>query len=79
LGGLAGLDGFDGNINTSAIVAGLVFGVFGVYLLRWGRQQGNFPHILIGLALLIYPYFVRNDIVLWGLGAFLLFIAYRFR
>ena len=76
--GVAGLDG-EFNFSTAGIVAGLVFGVFGMYLLKLGRKEGNIPHLMIGLALLVYPFYFQNNYALWGIGIGLLFMAYRFR
>jgi hypothetical protein len=35
------------------------------------------PSLVIGIALLAYPYFVENAYALWGIGAALLFLAYK--
>lgn len=67
------------DFSVSSLFAGFVFGVCGLYLLRWGQKKGNIAHILLGLVLMVYPYFVSNDYLLWGIGFVLLFVAYRIR
>ena len=65
------------NLDLSTLAAGFIYGVFGLYILRWGKNEGDPPLIVAGLALLIYPYFVENTFLMWGLGAVLVYFAYR--
>ena len=65
------------NFDIGNIIAGLIFGVFGFYIFRRGRQVSNMKSVLIGLALMIYPYFVDNAFIVWGTGFALLFIGYK--
>ena len=65
------------NFRFSAILAGLVFGVFGIYLFRFGKKHAHASAMGIGLALMIYPYFIENEYLLWGLGAVLTYLGYR--
>ena len=66
--------GFDFSLST--LMAGFVFGVFGFYMLKNARKSGNFWHMLIGLGLMIYPYFVSGSLVTWGIGVALMAFAY---
>ena len=65
------------NFNISGIFAGLIFGAFGMYFLKKGKDDGEVPPIMIGLALLIYPYFIENVFFLWGIGVFLMFLGFK--
>lgn len=65
------------NFSLSSLAAGFVFGVFGVYILKQGKKDANIPKILIGVAMLAYPYFIENIYLIWGLGAVLLFLGYK--
>ena len=68
------LSSFD--FSPSSLIAGFVFGVFGLYLFRWGKKDANFSHLFTGLALMIYPYFVSGVFLTWGIGFSLLGVAY---
>ena len=42
------------------IVASLIISSIGFILLNYGRKFARAPQIVVGLAMLIYPYFVRG-------------------
>jgi len=65
------------NFSVSALAAGFFFGVWGVYFLRRGKSQEHVPSVVIGVALIAYPYFIENVYLLWGIGAALMFVGYR--
>ena len=65
------------NFTLSGILAGLIFGTFGIYFVKHGRREAHIESVLIGIALMAYPYFVENDFLLWGIGVGLLFVGYR--
>lgn len=67
------------NFSASGLAAGFIFGVIGMFVLRHGRKEANFPVFFIGVALIIYPYFVENDYLLWGAGVGLSWLAYKLR
>jgi hypothetical protein len=58
------------------ILAGFIFGTIGWGALRFGRQLERWKPITIGLALMIYPYFVYNKYLLWSIGALLLILLW---
>lgn len=66
-----------GDLSFSTIMAGLIFGVLGMWLIKQGRKDAHIPWILIGLVLCVYPYFVVNAFLVWGIGLGLLFVAKR--
>ena len=63
------------------IVASLIVSSVGFILLNYGRKFARVPQIVVGLAMLIYPYFVpgvlANVLAAVGLLA-LLWVAVRF-
>ena len=67
------------DFSFSSIMAGFIYGVFGVYLLKRGKSEAHVPHILIGLGLLLYTFFVTNVWLVWGIGALGLLLAYWLR
>jgi len=73
------MSGMTFDFSISSLAAGFVFGVFGLYLLKQGGKRSNPWHFLIGLGLIIYPYFVSGAFLTWGLGAVGLGLAYAKR
>ena len=71
------MDIFD--ISISGLIASLVFGVIGMWMFRHGKQNANGSLSLIGIALMIYPYFTSGPLADWGVGIVLCGIAYYLR
>jgi hypothetical protein len=67
------------NFSVSTLAAGFVFGVIGIYLIKRGKQLAHLPYLFAGLTLLIFPYFVENEWMLWGIGSGIVLMAYRLR
>ncbi len=64
--------------DVSNLIAGLVFGVVGFWLVKEARRRADFPLFFTGIALLIYPYFVEGWLLSWGIGFALCIVAYYF-
>lgn len=60
------------NLDLNTIIVGGFIGLIGLGLLSYGRKQLRFPHIVVGLILIVYPYFVGNLIVIAVIAAVLL-------
>lgn len=60
------------NFSWSALVAGFIYGVCGLFLVRRAKREARFSDLILGVALMAYPYFTENIYLLWGLGAALL-------
>ena len=58
----------DGN----TILAAVLIGVVGMALLVYAKRQARLPHGLVGIALMVYPYFVSNVFVTLGIAVTLL-------
>jgi len=54
--------------DPSNIFAGFIFGMIGFMGFKFGKSEGNVKRMLLGATLVIYPYFVANSYLLWGLG-----------
>ena len=63
------------NFSVSGIAAGLIFGTIGMYLVGRAKRLAHIPSLVIGVALMVYPYFVASNILLWGIGAVLVYLA----
>jgi hypothetical protein len=64
------------NLSTSAIVWGLIFGTFGTAYFVFGRKRRSIVPVLCGLALMVFPYFVANTILLVAIGVILMAIPF---
>lgn len=60
-------------------IAGFLFGVVGIAYFVYGKKQQAWMPLFCGLALMIYPYFVSNLIVMMGVGIALIVLPYFFR
>jgi hypothetical protein len=55
-------------LSVSAMVGELVFGSIGLVAFIYGKRQSVWTPMFLGLALMIYPYFVADPIVLFSIG-----------
>ena len=53
------------------LAGGLVFGAIGFAALAYGKRQASLRTMLLGAALMVYPYFVANTLALYAVGALL--------
>jgi hypothetical protein len=58
---------------------GLLFGSIGLGYFIYGRKQRSIAPLVCGLALMVFPYFVSNLMLLVGMGAILVIIPYFLR
>ena len=65
--------------SVSALIAGVIFGIVGYYVYRWGKKNFNMRVRLIGVALMIYPYLTPTAFLTWAVGFGLCFLAYLWR
>jgi hypothetical protein len=66
-------------MNTSSLFWGLLFGSIGLGFLIYGRKQRAVVPLICGLALMVFPYFVSNSILLVVIGVALMAIPYFVR
>jgi hypothetical protein len=64
---------------TAALLWGLLFASIGLGYFIYGKQQRAAVPLVCGLALMVFPYFVPNVLVLVGIGAGLAAIPYFLR
>lgn len=62
--------------SPASLIAGFVFGVFGVSIISHGKREANFRRVAIGITLVGYGYFVGNPWLNWGIGLSLLGVNY---
>jgi hypothetical protein len=63
----------------SALFAYIFFGVVGLAAFTFGRKNGRWPQMGIGLALMVYPYFVSQGWLLYTIGLALCVALYVWR
>ncbi|MBO9668549.1 MAG: hypothetical protein J7501_17255 [Bdellovibrio sp.] len=66
------------SFSVSALIASLIFGIVGLWLFRHGRRESHIPNVIIGVGLMVYPYFVDGAKLTWGVGLALCGAAYYY-
>jgi hypothetical protein len=64
------------DFDASNLLAGLVASGVGFVLFTYGRRMSRPPHLIVGLCMLIYPYFVPTAIMTGGIGVGLLLLLW---
>ncbi len=65
-------------LNTSTILASVIFGSIGLGAFIYGKKQSNFKALVIGIVLMAYPYFLTNAIALYATGVVLTAVLFIF-
>ena len=60
----------------SSIVAGFVVSGVGFVLFNYGRKMARLPHVVVGLVLMVFPYFVPSVLIMFGVAALLCGLLY---
>lgn len=63
-------------LEISSLLWGLLFGSIGLGFFIYGRKQRAVVPLFCGLALMIFPYFISNAILLVAIGVGLIAIPY---
>lgn len=66
-------------MNESWLLWGLLFGSFGLGFFVYGKKQKAVVPLICGLALMIFPYFISNTILLVTIGVTLLALPFFVR
>ena len=56
------------SFSMANIVAWILFGGVGFVAFMYGKKMGNFKILGIGIAIMIYPYFISNTLLLYVVG-----------
>ena len=67
------------NLSVPYLVWGGLFGLIGMAFFMYGKKQGAFIPLFVGIALMVYPYFVTNIPLLIVIGIVLIAIPYFVR
>lgn len=66
------------NFNPYNLIAGFVFGTIGWGAFAYGRRLDLWQPRAIGVALMLYPYFIGHHILIWVVGVLLLALLWRY-
>ncbi len=66
-------------MNAGTTFAALLFGAIGFFAFRYGRRQSNFKMLGIGIALMVYPYFISDVVMTYVVGIALVGASFIFR
>jgi len=66
-------------MNEATLLWGLLFGSIGLGFFLYGKKQRAVVPLVCGLALMVFPYFVSNVVLLVGIGVVLMAIPYFLR
>jgi hypothetical protein len=66
-------------LNQAWLLWSVLFGSFGLGFFVYGKKQKAVVPLVCGLALLIFPYFISNTMLLVGMGIMLIAVPYFVR
>ncbi len=66
-------------MSEASLLWGLLFGSIGLGFFVYGKRQRAVVPLLCGVALMVFPYFVANTLVLVAIGIALLTVPYFVR
>ena len=65
--------------SPAALFASLLFGVIGFAAFRYGKKHAVIVPMVLGLVLMVFPYFVPEAWMIWVVGAVLTAAVWFFR
>jgi hypothetical protein len=57
-----------GGINWWNIIGGTIFSIIGWYAFIHGKKEKSWRPMVIGIVLMVYPYFVSNTLLAFAIG-----------
>jgi hypothetical protein len=67
------------SVDSSTIWCGLIFGGIGLAAFVYGKKQGDWIRLILGLALMAYPLLVTQALWQWVTGAVLTILLFVWR
>jgi len=55
-------------MNTANIFASVIFGSIGLAAFIYGKKQSSLKALVIGILLMVFPYFVPNTLAIYAIG-----------
>ena len=56
------------DIDANALLASFVPSSIGLVMFMYGKRQSRAPHMLVGIVMMAYPYFVPNIPLMFGIA-----------
>jgi len=72
-------NGLIGGFSLWGLMGGIVFGSIGFIAFMYGKKNSELKPVIIGIALMAYPYFLKGTIPLYVVGIILTAALYFFR
>lgn len=66
-------------MNSTALFLGLIFSSIGLGYFIYGKKQKMTMPFICGIALMIFPYFIENNLLISGIGIILSLIPWFIR
>jgi hypothetical protein len=64
------------SLDPSSLLASMLVSSIGFVLFSFGRRRERFPFIVVGVAMLVYPYFVSDVVWMLAIAPVLLFLLW---
>ncbi|MBI1368305.1 MAG: hypothetical protein GC162_06590 [Planctomycetes bacterium] len=56
------------NFDMNSILVSLLFGSIGMGMFLYGKQRVELNYVIIGILLMVYPYFVPGALLMFTIG-----------
>lgn len=66
------------HMTTASLIGSFIFGMIGLFIFMVGRKRVNYPWVVLGLVLMVFPGIVQGT-TLWVAGTVLTLVAVYFR
>ena len=57
------------NLSAANLIGGFVFGSIGFVAFIYGKRMNLWRPMLLGIAFMVYPYFISNDAIMIAIDA----------
>ena len=66
-------------MSAANLIAGGIFSAIGLAAFVYGKKQSSMKPLVIGIALMVYPYLITNTLTVVAIGALLTAALFIFR
>ena len=56
------------DLSASSLLASLLVGCVGLGLFLYGKRQTRLPQLIVGLVLMVFPYFVSSAAIVYAVS-----------
>ena len=64
------------NLDAGSLIAGLVVSGVGFVFFSYGRKMSRAPHVITGIIMMVFPYFIPGVIAMFAVAALLCGLLY---